>query len=496
MLCGYWCNTMKFRQYDQAQTKFVNLNYRAILGEESDAVIINDIIERLDISKYEECYVEIGNPAYHPKEMLKIIIYGYYMGYFGGRPLYNNYETDLGLRYLSNDDFPDHRTLNVFRAKFKDMIADIFAQVVMICKELDMIGFENLCVDSQKIKANANVFQNKNLKGVQKEKEKIEGQLKQLLEEEIEFQNGRDTTEIIKKKERLERRRKKLENAAQVLKDAGGEHDDKIRTNLTDPDSKVMTDKRGTKNPDYNCHNAVDDKFQVITAVEVTNDTSDVGELIPMKEASKENTGEPHKNTLADCGYTDKDTYNKMDKDQDTEYYVPDRTKFSSKKNNYDKWHFTYDQERDIFRCPQGNDVVFIRTSKDNKGLTFLLYQGVDCGTCPVRDLCLNLGKGKDNETTKGNRSIRIYPEDELIKEMRKKLDSEDGKNIYKKRGSTVELVHGDIQKNRGFTQFVTKGLEKVQVEYNLIAIAYNIRKIIIHKAGIVRQILADALPT
>ena len=173
---------MKFRPYDQAQTKFVNLNYREILGEDSDAVLMNDLIEAIYLSSIESRYGEVGNLAYSPKAMMKIIVYGYYKGHFGGRPIHRNFETDLGLRYLSNDDFPDYRTINVFRVKFKDEIADVFAQVVMLCKELGMIGFDNLSIDGQLIKANANVFQNKNLKGIRMEKEKIEKLLKRLSE--------------------------------------------------------------------------------------------------------------------------------------------------------------------------------------------------------------------------------------------------------------------------------------------------------------------------
>jgi IS5 family transposase len=73
---------------------------------------------------------------------------------------------------------------------------------------------------------------------------------------------------------------------------------------------------------------------------------------------------------------------------------------------------------------------------------------------------------------------------------MRKKLDSNDGKKIYQRRMSTVEPLHGDMQKNRGFTQFVLRGLEKVNVEYNLLAIAHNIRKIILHRADALKELL------
>ena len=209
---------MKFRPYDQAQTKFANLNYREILGEESEAVIINDVVNILDLSKIEEQYPEVGNLGYHPKEMIKIMFWGYHKGYFGGRPLHRTWQTDLALRYFSNDDFPDHRTINLFRLRFPDEIPEIFTQIIMLCNELGLIGFENLSIDGQKLKACANLFQNKNLKGIMKEKERIKKQLAKLLEEMIEFPE-----ESKKKQDRLKRREQKLDNAAKLLKEAGGE---------------------------------------------------------------------------------------------------------------------------------------------------------------------------------------------------------------------------------------------------------------------------------
>jgi len=479
---------MKFRPYDQVQTKFVNLNYKEILGEDSDAVMINDIIEAMDLSSIESEYVEVGNIAYNPKEMMKILVYGYFKGYFGGRPLYKNYKNDLGLRYLSNDDFPDFRTINVFRVKFKDEIADVFAQVVMLCKELGMLGFENLSVDGQKIKANANVFQNKNLKSIRKEKEKIEKLLKKLLSNEIEFKNVDDKQ---KKKKKLERRKNRLEHATQLLIDAGAENDDKLRYNLTDPEAKIMQDKRGVKNPDYNAQNAVDDKFQVLTAVNVIDTQSDSGQLDPMKEESEMNTGSPHEHTLADCGYPDKETFVQMEMDPTTEYYVPDKTKHSSRNNPYSKWNFIYHKDLDVYFCPQGVKLSFVRICKDKDGFEYRLYQAEDCSGCPVKDKCRRKSKNKDKKIN--NRTISVYPQDEAVKRMRKKLDSEDGKKIYQRRMSTVEPLHGDMQKNRGFTQFVLRGLEKVNIEYNLLAIAHNIRKIILHGANALKKLLGKA---
>ncbi|MCK4615219.1 MAG: transposase [Thermoplasmata archaeon] len=352
----------------------------------------------------EERYVEVGNPAYHPRAMIKILFYGYLKGYFGGRPLARQYATDLGLRYLSNDDFPDYRTINLFRINFKDAIANIFAQVVMLCNELGIIGFENLAIDSQKLKANANIFQNKNLDGIWKEKKRIEEQLKKLLEMKIE--SPEDIEKKEKKEKKLKRRKKKLESAAKLLKEAGGEEDKKMRYNLSDPGSKVMTDKRGVKNPDYLCQNAVDDKHGILTAVKVTSDSTDKDELFPMKEESKKNTGQTHKNTSADCGYSDKQKYKEMESDKETEYYIPDRTKHSSKNDKFSKWNFIYDGEKDVYICPNNTELVFVRKSKDSKGLEYRLYQGVECATCPLRNACMKIRKNKKKTDNLACRTI------------------------------------------------------------------------------------------
>ena len=474
---------MKFRPYDVNQTKLVNLDYRKLLGEDSEAVIIHNIVGALDLSEFEEKYGEIGNPAYHPRMMMELIIYGYVRNYFGGRPLYNNYETDLGLRFLSNDDFPNYRTINIFRVNFKEEIADVFSQVVLLCESLGLIGFKNLSVDGQKIKANANVFQNKNLKGIRKEQERIKKQVQKLLENELDFQRENEDKEKMKKKrEKLERRKRKLDSAAQLLIDAGAEKDEKLRTNLTDPDSRIMMDKRGVKNPDYNAQNAVDDAFQVLTAVDVTDTPSDNELLFPMKEKSKKNTGRNHENILADAGYGDKGKFVEMEHDEDTEYYVPDKTMYSSKKNPFSKWNFKKDPNDDVYICPRGKEMIYVRTCKDSKGLHYRLYEGINCSDCKMRKKCLRTSKKrKANENLKSNRKISIYPEDEYIKKMREKIETDKGKKTYQRRMSTVEPLHGDMQKNRGFIQFVLRGIEKVKVEYNLMGIAHNIRKIKLH---------------
>lgn len=478
---------MKYRKYDQDQTKFIHINMREMLGEDTEAVIINDIIESLDLSSIHDRYDELGRPAYNPKIMLKLLVYGYYMGYFGGRPIYNRYRNDLGIRYLCNDDIPNFRTINLFRVKFIEEISDVFSQVVMLCKRLDMIGFENLAIDGQKLKANANLFQNKNISGIKKEKKRIEEMLKKLLEKKIESNDEKETE---KEQKKLERRKKKLEDAQQLLEEAEGEDFDELRYNLTDPDSRIMKDKRSVKNPDYNAQNAADDKYQVLTAVDVINSPTDDGQLFPMKEKSEENTRGIHKNILADSGYPDKGTFPQMEDEPLSEFYVPDKTMQSSKDDRFSKWNFDYNEKKDVYICPNGNELSLVRTGTDSKGYNYNIYQANNCECCKYTKQCR---KGKKNSKPKGGRTISIYEEDEGIKRMRKKLRSEEGKEIYQRRMATVEPVHGDMQKNRGFIQFVLRGIKKVKVEYKFLAIAHNIRKIVRHRADALKKLFGKA---
>jgi len=90
-----------------------------------------------------------------------------------------------------------------------------------------------------------------------------------------------------------------------------------------------------------------------------------------MKEESERNTEDTHKNTLADSGYPDKDTFERMEQDPTTEYYVPDKTMHSSRNDPYSKWNFQYHKDLDVYFCPQGVKLSFVRTCKDKNGFEY-----------------------------------------------------------------------------------------------------------------------------
>ena len=103
-----------FREYNQNQLFFTTLDLKKLIPAEHPAMIINEVVERLDLEKLYKYYSNEGNPAYHPKLQLKIIFYGYYTGNMSCRKIWENVVYRADFMYLAGGEVPDFRTINSF----------------------------------------------------------------------------------------------------------------------------------------------------------------------------------------------------------------------------------------------------------------------------------------------------------------------------------------------------------------------------------------------
>ncbi|MDP7253521.1 MAG: transposase [Planctomycetota bacterium] len=127
---------INFRAYDQNQDFFVPVSKKTFLEENHPASIIDLIIERLDLSEIYERYSNEGNPAYHPKMMLKVLFYAYYIGVMSSRTIWDCVINRADFIYLAAGQVPNFRTINTFRLWHIEKLGGLFAQIVMLCKEL------------------------------------------------------------------------------------------------------------------------------------------------------------------------------------------------------------------------------------------------------------------------------------------------------------------------------------------------------------------------
>jgi transposase len=175
----------KFKEYNQKQGIFRSIIPGELLEDDHPARIIDRVVERLELEELYNEYSEEGCPAYHPKMMLKVLFYSYMTGMMSCRGMWDNLRYRADYIFLSGDQVPDFRTINRFRQTARQSLKKLFTQIVMICVELDLVDFQYLAIDGQKIQANANYRKSTNKKRYTKTVKKVQAGMEKLLSEEI-----------------------------------------------------------------------------------------------------------------------------------------------------------------------------------------------------------------------------------------------------------------------------------------------------------------------
>lgn len=464
-----------FKEYSQGQVFLLPPSLDEFVPENHEARIINDVVDAMDLSPLLAKYEGGGAPAYHPAMMLKVIIYAYSRDVYSSRSIAQGLKTDTAFMFLSGLQSPDFRTICLFRAEHADVLPDLFVEVVRLCASLGMVGLGHIAFDGTKLKANASVRQTRDREGLEKEIERIEGQMRQMIQasakiDELEDQKcpGGDGSEIAEELRKKECRLRRLQEAREVL-----EREKLKKVNVTDPESRLMKDSRKVIQPSYNGQIAVDDKEQVIVAADVSQNATDHAEFKPMVEQVERNLGALPKEGSADAGYSSYDNL-EFAEGKGLNTYMPDNFlealdgKEESEKR-YHKSNFRYDEVRDSYVCPEGEELQRWTEQKREGEPPLLLYRGESCRECAVRERC----------TTGEVRTVSRDGREPLLEAMREKLRSEEGKRIYNKRGYTAEPVFGQIKWNGRKPSLDLRGLVKVRGEFSLMCLVHNVKKIV-----------------
>jgi hypothetical protein len=376
--------------------------------------------------------------------------------------------------------------------------------------EQGIITLKEAYLDGTKIEANANRYTFVWGRSIIKSKERIRKQLDELwayaesmareeLEnnepdsfEKIDQESVRRTIECIdralkgkpvdkKVKQKLEYARK---NWPENLKKY--EHQEKTlgkrnSYSKTDPDATFMRMKEdhmlnGQLKPGYNWQ--ISTENQIILGYSIHQTTNDTNTLQPHLESLKETLGKMPDVLIADAGYGSEENYKYLD-ENDVEAFVKYQYfhKEQSKKWKDDPYrteNLTYDENEDSYTCPMGKKMNFIgekvRITDNGFRQVKRLYQAQDCNGCPVREAC---------NKSKNNRIIEINPRLNHYKSIiRERLCSERGIKYRSQRPVDVEAVFGIIKGNRNYRKFLLRGLEKVEIEAGLLALAHNLSKL------------------
>ena len=424
-----------FRPYEPEQTFLMPASMKEWLPSDHLAYFISDVVDQLDLSKIMDRYAgeERGYPPYHPRMMVKVLLYAYCIGVPSSRKIAGKLEEDIAFRVLAANNTPDFRTISDFRKDHLKALAGLFLQVLKLCQKAGLVKLGHVALDGTKIKANASKHKAMSYKRMKEEEARLEAEITALLksaqvtdeEEDRRYGKNKRGDELPKELAFRESRLMKIREAREALEaetkqeaekngkqdDQDGLPKDKAQRNFTDAESHIMPAPGGKHFIQaYNAQAAVDSAHQIIVAAETTNKPTDRGQAEPMMEKVKENTGRLPHQMSADTGYFSSETVTALSEKGIDVYIPPNKISHSDF----------------ILASPRG----------------------------------------------------RIPNDLSIIDRMRRKLRTKKGRKCYGLRKELPEPVFGQIKQVRGFRQFLFRGLEKVSGEWKFICTSHNLLKL------------------
>jgi len=504
-----------YKTYNQDQLSLLPPSYDDLVPKHHPVRIVNRIIDQINIVSLENSYKGGGTSSYHPRMLLKVLIYSYLRNIYSSRKIEQALLENVHFMWLSGQSKPDHNTINDFRGKrLKGQLKKIFNQVVLLLAKEGYLSLKELYVDGTKLEANANRYSFVWSKSIKTNKAKMKKQLKELWAyvekvyqdeeqqpnrpdfDEIDAEKVEETIQKInesladkpvdkKVRQKLNYAKKNWPANLRKYEKQQEKMGDRNSISKTDPDATFMRMKddhmqNGQLKPCYNIQASTNNQFIAnYTLAQTTVDTSAFIDHLKEHEKSFDQLPET---LTADAGYGSEENYTHLETNnieafvKYNYFHKEQLDKKRGKENPFHPDNLFYNQQSDTYYCPMGQAMRKIgeHQQKTKSGFTQIVtsYQARNCAGCPLRSSC---HKAKANRIIQRNHNLI-----RLKQQAKQKLLSETGITHRKRRCWDVEAVFGNIKQNMNFKRFMLRGLEKVETEMGLIAMAHNLKKVAI----------------
>jgi len=442
-----------FRQVDRETGFLLPPSVDEWLPERHLARFVVEVIERLDLSAMVKAYRGSGSASYHPSVLLGLVVYGYATGVFSSRQLERATYDSVAFRFIAANDHPDHDTLATFRRRFLKAIEGLFVQVLMLARETGMLKLGTVALDGTKVHANASRHSALSYEHASK----IEAQLKAEVAELMALAEAADTADVpdgMSVPEELARRAERLQRIAEAkakiearakerVERERGEYEAKLgaraekarstgrkpggrppqpptagpgptdQVNLTDEDSRIMPVAGGGFDQAYNAQATVASGSLLVVANDVVQAANDKEQIAPMLDKLDR--------LAAALGKP--------------ETMLADSGYFSN---------------ANVTACAAAEIAPLIALGRDRHHLSW-------------KDRFAKAPPAPENPTP--------------LQAMAHRPASPEGRQLYALRKQTPEPVFGIIKSVMGFRQFSLRGLEKAKGEWNLVTMAWNVKR-------------------
>ncbi len=502
-----------FKPYDPNQLSFLPPSLDELIPENHVVRVVSSVIDQLQIDTILKKYKNLGASAFHPKMMLKIIVYGYLSNIYSSRKMEQAVQSNIHFMWLAGMYRPDHNTINRFRNdKLKGVLKEVFAQVVILMAEQGLMDIKTVYVDGTKLEANANKYTFVWGKSVKRHKARIKSQLEgmwhyaesvakeELMDNdpttypELDADQVKKTIETIneaikdkpidkKVKQKLNYAKRNWPKNMEKYKKQEDILGDRNSYSKTDPDATFMRMKddpmqNGQLKAGYNWQ--ISTSNQYIVNYDLYHNPTDTLTLPDHLNQYKVLYDTSPDVVVADSGYGSEENYEYLQSEGIEGYvkygYFHKEQKAKGKikpKDVFRPEQLYYDQAGDFFICPMGQKMhkQYETRPKTKSGYqqTYSVYQAQNCSGCPLRGSC---HKSKKNRKIQINWNLNRHKD-----KARQKLLSDQGVAHRSQRPVDVEAVFGNIKQNKKFTRFNLRGKDNVLIEVGLIALAHNLAK-------------------
>jgi transposase len=470
---------MAYKVGDRMQQTFLPNSIEDYVAQNDPVRVYDAFVDALDFQQLKIPLesIQSGADTYYPKQMVKLLIYGYSYGFRSSRKLARACQHNLSFMWLLGGLTPAYRTIARFRDKYKEQIKNILKQSVRMCLKLDLIDGNSLFIDSSVFKANASLHKTYDHDRCDKALNKINEHIDQLVEEiqrlDTQEQDQEPLTEL---KEELTDQNKRKEKIQEIVKELNQrqEHCTKEQTpfyNTTDPEcAKIHKSNKTTAG--YAVQMAVDGKYGLIVHAESTDIPNDAGQLNNQIQESKNTLNKSPDTVTTDNGYYSLPDLSQVD-DKITVVIPTQKQVLKERKKDqpapFDKEQFVYDNKSDQYICPEGHRFNRVGFDKHKQQFAYRTKKK-NCLFCRHFGQCTQSPKG---------RTIKRSLHENLKERLEQIYESAQGQNIYAQRKQRAELPFGHMKHNLSANEFLLKGKSGTNAETSLLSTAFNITRMI-----------------
>ena len=505
-----------FRSHINNQTVLFPQRIDRDIAENDPVRLVNAVVDSLNLENFNRLYKERGRSPYHPRMMLKVILYAYMSNIYSCRKIEKALLRDVHFIWLAGYEQPDFITINRFRNRVKDEINNVFTQLVLLLAERGLVSLDVEYIDGTKIESKANKYTFVWRGSVEKNRARLMEKIRVLLsqiddavaqenadtQEKVEFtpsQLGEICEELRQslaqspapesKEDRRARRKKERE--LRQLEQMGaklGDYDSKLELiggrnsmSKTDPDATFMRMKEDAMNngqtkPGYNLQIGTENQF--ITDFGLFPNPSDTLTMPLFLTSFMRRYGRMASTAVADSGYGSEENYRFMEENSVEAYvkynYFHKEQKRPFRNDPFRIENLHYNAEDDYYVCPMGQHMTRVGTRHDKSGSGYVaelaIYRAQRCQGCPLRGSCYK-GEYPAREI-RANHRLNEYK-----RRARERLTSERGLEHRSKRPIEPEAVFGQMKFNMAYRRFRHFGKDKVTMDFAFFAIAFNIKK-------------------